>query len=173
MLWESALQPDCSDAACVQLGSWTLGAKTAPLAPTLAKIQALQGALAGMPQVETGLAHYFATGMYMRECSIPADTVVVGKLHRHDHPVMLIKGSATIATDEGVETIHAPKVWISKAGAKRALVTHEDCVFVTVHATHETDLAALEAELIVPEIIPLPGAAEDDFHQRALQRVFE
>jgi quercetin dioxygenase-like cupin family protein len=122
-------------------------------APSREKIQQLQGALAQLPQIETGLEHYFADGMYGRRCFIPAGSVVVGKIHRHEHFVLLIKGSARINTDRGMETISAPHVWVSPPGAKRALVTLEDCEFFTTHLNHDNarDLERIEADVIEPE----------------------
>lgn len=123
------------------------------LQPELEKVQALQNHLAGLPQVETTVEHLFSPGMYVRRLPIPGGLVVVGKMHRHAHPVMLIKGEATINTDRGMERIAAPHVWISPPGAKRALITHTDCEFVTVHLNlaDEKDLDVLEADIITPE----------------------
>ena len=126
-----------------------------PQQPTREAVCRLQDHLATLPQIETKLTHYFAPGMYGRELFIPADSIVVGKIHRHQHITMLIKGEATINTDKGMERIAAPYVWISQVDAKRALVTHTDCIFFTVHASNETDLEVLEAELIEPENIVL------------------
>ena len=125
----------------------------------------------GLPEPHCPVEHFFAPGMYGRKCSIPAGSYVVGKQHRHEHLVMLTKGETTISMDGEMRRIKAPHVWVSKAGEKRVLYTHEDCEFVTTHATEETDLKALEAELIVPE--PKPALeAGDSFHSRALQGVY-
>lgn len=142
-----------------------------PIAPTIDKIRALQCEVARVEQVELGLVHHFSSGMYTRECHIPAGTVVVGKLHRHDHPVMLIQGSATVVTDGHRETIHAPRVWTSPAGVKRAVLAHEDCIFVTVHATDLTDLDAIEAHVIEPEP-DLPLGYQPDWHSNLLQEAY-
>ena len=128
-----------------------------PKEPTREAVLRLQDHLATLPQVHTEPVHYFAPGMYGRELSIPADTIMVGKIHRHQHITMLIKGEATINTDKGMERIAAPYVWISQVNAKRALVTQTDCVFFTCHlnASDTQDLDVLEAELIEPEVIAL------------------
>ena len=131
------------------------GLSLLPKEPTREAVLRLQDHLATLPQVNPEPVHYFAPGMYGRELAIPADTIMVGKIHRHQHITMLIKGEATINTDKGMERIAAPYVWISQVNAKRALVTHTDCVFFTCHATSETDLDKLEAELIEPETILL------------------
>lgn len=142
-------------------------------APTRERITQLQEALAQLPQIETGLEHYFADGMYGRKCSIPGGSVVVGKIHRHEHFVFLLSGTATINTDRGMETITGPKVWVSPPGAKRALVTHDDCVFFTTHLNHENerDLDLIEAKVIEPEGL-LTHAPEVAEFTDELQRMY-
>lgn len=122
--------------------------------PTRAAMQAAQAALAPLDQVELTPTHHFAEGVYGRELFIPRDTVVVGKIHRHEHLVMLMSGEATINTGEAMERIVGPKIWVSPVGAKRILYTHTDCAFFTVHVTDKRDLAELEAEIIEPEPPP-------------------
>lgn len=123
-----------------------------PNMPTLAAIQRLEAALRQSPeQVDIEPVHYFAPGTYAREITIPAGVVVVGKLHRHDHMIMLVTGEATIYTDQGMKRIVGPKVWTSSAGTKRAIYAHTDATLMTIHATNETDLAALEADIIEQE----------------------
>lgn len=142
-------------------------------APTRDKITQLQAALSELPQIETGLKHYFADGMYGRRCMITAGTVVVGKIHRHEHFVLLIKGSARINTDRGMETITAPHVWVSPPGAKRALVTLEDCEFFTTHLNHdnERDLERIEADVIEPEGLLTHETEATEFTEE-LQRMY-
>lgn len=121
--------------------------------PKRETIVRLQEALARLPQADTDVEHFFADGMYGRRCFIPADAVVTGKIHRHEHFVLLIKGTATINTDRGMERISAPHVWVSPPGAKRILYTHEDCEFFTTHLNHDNgrDLERIEADVIEPE----------------------
>jgi hypothetical protein len=132
--------------------------------PSRPQLQRLQNHLAKFPQVPLEPKHYFAPGMYGRELAIPAETVVVGKIHRHQHITILLSGTATINTDRGMETITGPHTWISQPGAKRALVTHTDCVFFTCHLnpTDTTDLEAIEADVIEPEpLLSLPSAQKE------------
>lgn len=142
-----------------------------PAAPTLDKIRALQCEVAKLDQVDLGLKHHFSSGMYTRECHIPAGTVVVGKKHRHDHPVMLIQGEATVVTDGHRETIRAPHVWTSPAGVKRAVYAHSDCIFVTVHATDLTDLDQIEEYVIEPEP-DLPLGHQPEWHAQMIQEAY-
>jgi hypothetical protein len=143
------------------LGTWTYGG---PKTPTLAQIQRIEQIVGAAPQIDCPVEHFFAPGMYVRKCSIPAGSIVVGKMHRHVHPVMLTKGEVTINTDKGMERITAPHVWISQLNAKRALYTHSDCEFVTVHLNEDdaTDLDVIEARVIVPD-------AQIDYHKEVEQ----
>lgn len=124
-----------------------------PRKPSLEQIQRLQDYMLTLPQIETQPVHYFADGMYGRELMIPAGNVVIGKIHRHEHLVQLLSGEATVYTDKGMERIVGPKTWVSPPGVKRALMTHTDCVFFTVHlnADNGRDIEAIESYVIVPE----------------------
>ena len=44
------------------------------------------------------LNHYFSDGIYVREITIPAGMVIVGKIHKHRHPNFLIKGKVMVIT---------------------------------------------------------------------------
>lgn len=97
------------------------------------------------------VAHRFADGMYVRECKIPAGLVVVGMIHRHEHPVFLLKGKAKIITESGgVETITAPFYGISPAHTKRFVYAIEDTVWVTTHVNPDNcrDIEELERRLV-------------------------
>jgi hypothetical protein len=121
--------------------------------PTREQINEFQDFLAPYKQADLPPNHYFAEGQYVRRLDIPAEHYVVGKIHKHEHIVMLAKGKCRINTDRGMEYLTGPVVWTSPVGAKRALHTVTDCVFFTFHLNPDnlTDEAALEALLIEPE----------------------
>ena len=92
------------------------------------------------------LKHWLAPGIYAREIHLPAGTVVVGRIHRHRHFNIISKGSITCYTEFGLETWTAPASFISDAGTKRVVVTHEDAIWTTIHPNpdDETDIPTLE-----------------------------
>ena len=97
------------------------------------------------------LKHHFTDGIYTREIFMPAGTVCVGKIHRHEHPNFLMKGKVTVVTEEGgIEELQAPRFMISPAGTQRAVYVHEDCTWITVHLNpdNETNLEKLEDFII-------------------------
>jgi quercetin dioxygenase-like cupin family protein len=97
------------------------------------------------------LKHSFAPGIYIREIFIPKGMVIVGKIHKHEHPNFLMSGCVTVITEsKGYEKLKAPLSIISPAGTKRAVIAHEDTVWITVHENkhNETDLEKLENFII-------------------------
>ena len=121
------------------------------------KIAALEAALKGvfgegLSEKDFPLKETFTDGVYIREMYIPADSVIVGKIHRHAHLNYILFGTVTVLTKDGLETLTGPCSMISTAGTKRALYSHTDTIWTTVHAnpTEERDPEKLEALIIAP-----------------------
>lgn len=128
-----------------------------------ADIMALGSQLAMLPQADCPVVSRFAPGVYLREIQMPADTVVIGKVHKTEHFNVLIKGACLIVHQDGTrEELRAPLTFVSKAGVQKVLYILEDMIWQTIHVTPETDLVKLEAELIEPLDYSLspPVAAE-------------
>lgn len=94
------------------------------------------------------LVHSFADGCYIRQIYNPKGAILVTKIHKVKHPFFLLKGDMSILSEEGEKRIKAPFYGITTAGTKRIIYCHEECVFVTVHVTKETDLEKIENEII-------------------------
>lgn len=114
-------------------------------------VQNIQEQVAAAPQCELPLTHYFAPDVYMRQMDAPAGALVVSKMHRFAHMNILLKGSVTVATEQGLQYLKAPCILRSEAGTKRVGYFHEDSSWVTVHPTGETCVEKIEADVIVPE----------------------
>ena len=105
------------------------------------EIQALEDALSKQPLAfhghendTTPVTHYFNDGVYTRKIFIPATTLLVGMIHKHEHPNFLIEGEVTVITEQGgTERIKAPCMMVSPAGTKRVVYAHKDTVWATVH----------------------------------------
>lgn len=106
----------------------------------------------GMEQTECPVTHRFAPGVYLREIAMPADTIVIGKVHKTSHFNQITRGACLIVHVDGTrEELRAPMTFVSEANVSKVLYILEDTVWSTIHPTHETDLVKLEAELIAPE----------------------
>ena len=68
-----------------------------------------------------------------------------------------MKGEMSILTEEGIQNIKAPYQGITKPGTKRAIYTHEECVFITVHATDNTTIEDVEDEVVCTKYEDLPS----------------
>jgi hypothetical protein len=137
--------------------------------PSRETILRFEDALRGLPQTNCPLKHTFAPGMYAREIFLPADTFIVGKIHKHAHLNIITRGRCTVVTEFGRKEIDAsngPVTFTSDAGAKRALYVHEDTIWTTIHAVQSTDLAEIEREIIAPDYPEL-----DAFMARECERL--
>lgn len=101
--------------------------------------------------IDVPVLHHFAPGVYMRQMDAKAGTLVVSKMHRTEHMNILLKGSLTVATENGIELMTAPCVLKSMPGTKRIGYFHEDSSWITVHPTDSTDLEVIEQQVIVPD----------------------
>ncbi len=106
--------------------------------------------MAQHPPVEMPPTHFFAPGIYARQIVIPGGTLLTGKIHRTAHLNVISRGSISVWSEtEGVQRITAPFTFIAGLGTRRIGFAWEETVWTTVHATTETDLEKLEAELII------------------------
>ncbi len=110
----------------------------------------LQDRLAAMQQVECPVKHHFAPDSYGREILLPADSLVIGKIHHHAHLNIISQGECYVLTEDGVKHLKAPLTFVSEPGTKRVVYSPVDVVWTTVHVTKETDLAKIEAYVIAP-----------------------
>ena len=101
--------------------------------------------------IDVPVDHHFAPGIYMRQMNAKAGTLVVSKMHRTEHMNILLTGSLTVATENGIELLTAPLVIKSMPGTKRIGYFHEDSSWITVHPTQTTDLDLIEQQVIVPD----------------------
>lgn len=130
-----------------------------PKAPTREQIFALERNLNTLPQVELTLQHHFTPGMYAREMTIPAGTILTGKIHKTSHLNIVSAGDITVWTEGGMKRIKAPFSFVSHPGTKRVGLTHAETVWTTIHVTEETDLDKLEDLLTEPSDILIERAA--------------
>jgi len=63
-------------------------------------------------------------------------------------------------TEDGIQHIKAPHQGITKPGTKRAIYTHSECVFITVHATENTTIDDVEDEVVCTKYEDLPDGCD-------------
>ncbi len=115
-----------------------------------ASVYDLDAMLQGYEEKMTGLdvKHHFAPGVYAREVLLPAGSVVIGKTHKTEHLNIIAQGHCTVHCMGKILEIHGPYTFVSKAGAKKAVYSHTDVVWINIHLTDETDIDEIEKEII-------------------------
>lgn len=114
-------------------------------------LNAADAVLACFPQVECRVVHAFTKGMYIRECHVPAGTVLTSKIHKTNHPFVITAGDISVWTEgQGWVRHKAPYKGITEPGTRRLLFAHEDTIWTTYHPNpdDETDLDVIEAFVI-------------------------
>jgi len=101
------------------------------------------------------LEHTFLDGLYVRQVTVPPNTLTVTKIHKQENVFFLLKGTISIVTDHGIEQISAPYTGITKAGTKRVILHHDEVVFTTVHATDKKDVPAVESQIFADDFTEL------------------
>lgn len=129
--------------------------------PTRKQIDRLEDELRQLPQVEIRTDHTFAPGLYARTITVPKGATLTGKVHATEHLFIISKGDMTLVTEHGRQRVQAPFQCVGKAGLKRVGYAHEETVCTNIHITEETDLAKLEAALIVPDALPAPESVKE------------
>lgn len=112
------------------------------------QIERLESVMLNMEQVEIPVEHRFADGVYGRMATFPKGTFAIGHAHHKDCHNIVLKGKVAVAIEGVVTMIEAPCVFTSKAYDRKVGYVLEELVWLTVHATEETDLELLEKELI-------------------------
>lgn len=105
--------------------------------------------------------HTFTPGMYIRELFLPAGSVNVSKIHRTEHPFVILTGLVSVYSEnDGVQHLRGPYFGITRVGSRRLVVAHEPTVWLTFHATELTDVDAIEQMIIKKYENPLIAATE-------------
>lgn len=121
-----------------------------------AAINRLESDLRELPQLDVPVEHTFGPGFYARTIRLPAGATLTGKVHATEHVFIVSEGEILLATEDGSMHAKAPFQCVARPGLKRVGHCLTDVVCTNVHITTETDLAKLEAALIVPEALPAP-----------------
>jgi hypothetical protein len=109
---------------------------------------------------DSPLKHYFSPidekygcCAYAREILLRKGSLVIGKIHRHQHLNIISKGRVTVFTEFGKKDLEGPCTFVSEVGLKRAVYAHEDTIWTTIHLTAytgEENLDKVEDEVIAP-----------------------
>lgn len=99
----------------------------------------------GLPLVDQPLVHRWTPGLYIRQVTNPAGSLVTTEVHKTEHPFFVLQGIATVRGADGTHEIVAPFSGVTKAGTRRLIFAGRldeygepaelaDIVWITVHA---------------------------------------
>jgi hypothetical protein len=118
------------------------------------KLGTLYEATAAQPQVQCEEKHHFGPNIYIKEVTMPAGALIIGKHHRMEHLCNMVSGRMLILQDDGSKKeLVAPMTFMAKPGRKVAYIL-ETVVFQNIYSTPETDIEKLE-NMCVDNSIPL------------------
>ena len=108
------------------------------------KIESAAAWMLTRPQGRANVRHLFYPGIYIREMSAKAGSLIIGRVYREAQVNIMSKGVVALLGEDGsFSRIAAPQVFLGKATRKVACVI-EDMVWMNVFATDERDVETLE-----------------------------
>jgi hypothetical protein len=77
-------------------------------------------------------------GLYTRQLTIPAETLITSSVHKTCHPFIITKGVVTVynAFDNSQILYKSGDRGITYPGARRVLYVHEETEWITFHSTN-------------------------------------
>ena len=122
------------------------------LRPSLKDIERLEDLMLEMPQVPIPVVHRFAPGLYIREITVPADTLMTGRVHRHEHFSAMVSGEMSTLVEGSIQRIEGYHPFIAAPGTKRVGYVHSPVVWLTCHHNPDNlrDIEQIEALLCEP-----------------------
>lgn len=115
------------------------------------KVSAAEEYMKLQPQVDIEVKHYFSHGVYAREITIPAGTVLTGEIHKFENLNILSRGEMSVLTESGMQRVSAPFTVVSPPGTKRIAYAHTECVWTTIHGTFITDVEEIKNQFIAAD----------------------
>lgn len=104
-----------------------------------------------LPQAEVPAEDIFSAGVYIRQITAEAGTLLMGERHKQETCNVLLSGEMVFFPESGAEpfTLEAPALFTSPAGAKKFAYCITSVVFATIHAnpTLEKDPVKLRRRL--------------------------
>lgn len=97
------------------------------------------------------LMHKFHDGVYIRQIFMPKGSLVISRIHKTDHLVLMSSGRLLVRTEFGgtqiFDATQHPITFQSERGAKRVGWIEQDTYWTTIHRTSATTVDEVEAEI--------------------------
>jgi len=131
----------------------------------------VESVVARCPQVELPLDHIFTPNLYTRVIHMPAGTIVCSRVHKFDSPFFIMQGHCSLVDENGQRhELKAPHIGVTKAGARRTILVHEDTTWAGCFVTSETDpdkICDIFTDVADESLLPL-GLKQACYEKKAL-----
>ena len=94
------------------------------------------------------VSHHFGSGMYVKECRIPAGLKLTQHSHKFDHLSWLSSGDAIVEVDGEQNKYSGPCMLEIKANKVHSVESVTDVVWLCMHGTDETDVVNIDESLV-------------------------
>lgn len=116
----------------------------------------------------TPVRHLFEPGVYIREITIPAEMLFIGRPHTFGHRCELLSGKIMLITEEAKTHMEAPAELQSKPGFMMCLYAKTDVIGRTYHPNPDErrDTDAMEDEIFgsIAELVALGEQVRANIH---------
>lgn len=108
-----------------------------------------------LPQVDAQIMNTVAGGVYTRQMTVPAGTLVIGDVHKDDTINILSQGIISVITidEKGnvsePKTFKAPFTFVSEANVRKIGLVHEEVVFINaIHVSKDEEINVEDDEYL-------------------------
>ena len=116
-------------------------------------MEAAEAATLDLPQLDVPTIHHFGPGIYIREITMPAGSLVIGREHRGEGMNMVLKGRLIMVDGSGSGTFRdltGPALFNSPPGRKAMFCIEETTLQnIWPNPDGETDTDVLEARFSI------------------------
>lgn len=103
-------------------------------------VEMLEEAMLKHEQVDIPAVETLNNGLYTRQITILAGTLLTGRVWLEDYVDIMVSGRIVVATPEGTKELSGFNILDGAAGRKRAGYAIEDTVWLTVHRTEASTI---------------------------------
>ena len=101
------------------------------------------------PQIYIPIERHFCEGVYARKMTMPADSVVTGKIHLHSQINIISKGHMAVFTGTDLKDMFSGDHLVCEEGAKRAFYAHEESVWTVILRCDRGDVENIDQDFVV------------------------
>jgi hypothetical protein len=131
------------------------------------KLEVVEDEILKEEQMEIPIEHLFFELMYARQMRVPKGSLLTSTYHKMGQFDILLKGSISILTADGIVKLDAPYFGISRSGMKRIAYTHEDILWMDIRCMPVTNVEKAEELLYTNDFNELikhqNDMSKDDF----------